>query len=72
MQLSQALRLGRPAAAALPHAMTWTSVPSGPVRHPLTGLGAAKVLTLIGYGAVVSLWQRPSSAFFRARASVSR
>ena len=52
--------------------MTWTSVPSGPVRHPLTGLGAAKVLTLIGYGAVVSLWQRPSSAFFRARASVSR
>jgi serine/threonine kinase PknH len=40
------------------------------------GLGPAKLLTLIGWliglGAAVSLWQRPSSAFFHARASVSR
>jgi hypothetical protein len=35
------------------------------------GLGPAKVLTLIGWliglGAVVALWQPPSSAFFTAR-----
>jgi hypothetical protein len=35
------------------------------------GLGPAKVLTLIGWligcGAVVFLWQRPSSAFFAVR-----
>ena len=35
------------------------------------GFGPAKVLTLIGWliglGAVVALWQRPSSAFFTAR-----
>jgi len=35
------------------------------------GFGPAKVLTLIGWliglGAVVALWQRPSSAFFGAR-----
>ena len=42
--------------------------------HP--GLGPAKVLTLIGWligcGAVVFLWQRPSSAFFaRGRAPVA-
>jgi hypothetical protein len=40
------------------------------------GLGPAKVLTLIGWliglGAVVALWQRPSSAFFAARASLNR
>jgi hypothetical protein len=40
------------------------------------GLGAAKVLTLIGWliglGAVVALWQRPSSAFFTARSPASR
>ena len=39
------------------------------------GLGPAKVLTLIGWligcGAVVFLWQRPSSAFF-ARAALNR
>jgi serine/threonine kinase PknH len=48
----------------------------GVIASPQAGLGAAKVLTLIGWliggGAVVSLWQRPSSAFFSARASVSR
>ncbi len=48
----------------------------GVVVSSQPGLGPAKVLTLIGWligcGAVVSLWQRPSSAFFHARASVSR
>jgi FtsH-binding integral membrane protein len=48
----------------------------GVVASSQAGLGAAKVLTLIGWliacGAVVSLWQRPSSAFFHARAPVSR
>jgi hypothetical protein len=41
--------------------------------HP--GIGPAKVLTtiswLIACGAVVFLWQRPSSAFFRAAAPIS-
>jgi len=40
------------------------------------GLGPAKMLTLIGWliglGAVVALWQRPSSAFFSAQASLNR
>ena len=40
------------------------------------GLGLAKVLTLIGWligcGAVVFLWQRPSSVFFSAKASPNR
>jgi hypothetical protein len=40
------------------------------------GLGPAKVLTLIGWliglGAVVALWQPPSSAFFTAQASPNR
>jgi FtsH-binding integral membrane protein len=40
------------------------------------GVGPAKVLTLIGWliglGAVVALWQRPSSTFFTARASLHR
>jgi hypothetical protein len=40
------------------------------------GLGPAKVLTLIGWliglGAVLALWQRPSSAFFTAQASLKR
>jgi protein kinase-like protein len=40
------------------------------------GLGPAKVLTLIGWliglGAVVALWQRPSSVFFTAQASLNR
>jgi len=40
------------------------------------GLGPAKVLTLIGWliglGAVVALWQRPSSTFFTAQASLNR
>ncbi|MGH3121871.1 MAG: protein kinase domain-containing protein [Streptosporangiaceae bacterium] len=40
------------------------------------GLGPAKVLTLIGWliglGAVVALWQPPSSAFFTAQASLNR
>ena len=44
----------------------------GVVASSQAGLGPAKVLTLIGwligFGAVVSLWQRPSSAFFHARA----
>ena len=41
------------------------------VVNAQAGLGPAKVLTLIGWligcGAVVFLWQRPSSAFFAAR-----
>jgi len=40
------------------------------------GLGPAKALTLIGWliglGAVVALWQRPSSAFFSARSLADR
>jgi serine/threonine kinase PknH len=40
------------------------------------GLGPAKVLTLIGWlialGAVMALWQPPSSAFFTAQASLNR
>jgi len=40
------------------------------------GLGSAKALTLLGWliglGAVVCLWQRPSSAFFAAQASLNR
>ncbi|MGO8890694.1 MAG: hypothetical protein ACLQB1_13540, partial [Streptosporangiaceae bacterium] len=43
--------------------------------NPQAGLGPAKVLTLIGWligcGAVVFLWQRPSSAFF-AQAALRR
>ena len=43
--------------------------------NPQAGLGPAKVLTLIGWligcGAVVFLWQRPSSTFF-AQASLNR
>lgn len=43
--------------------------------NPQPGLGPAKVLTLIGWligcGAVVFLWQRPSSTFF-AQASLNR
>ena len=42
----------------------------GVVASSQVGLGPAKVLTLIGWliglGAVVALWQRPSSAFFTA------
>ena len=42
--------------------------------HP--GIGLAKLLDIIGWliacGAVVFLWQRPSSAFFSSRASISR
>ena len=42
----------------------------GVVTSSQAGLGAAKVLTLIGWliglGAVLALWQRPSSAFFTA------
>jgi len=40
------------------------------------GLGPAKVLSLIGWliglGAVIALWQPPSSAFFAAQASPNR
>jgi len=47
----------------------------GVVVSSQAGLGPAKALTLIGWligcGAVVFLWQRPSSAFF-ARASLNR
>ncbi len=43
----------------------------GVLASSQAGLGPAKVLTLIGWlialGAVVALWQRPSSAFFSAR-----
>ena len=48
----------------------------GVVASSQAGLGPAKALTLIGWliglGAVVALWQRPSSAFFAARASLNR
>ena len=47
----------------------------GVVASSQAGLGPAKLLTLIGWligcGAVVFLWQRPSSVFF-ARASLNR
>jgi hypothetical protein len=43
----------------------------GVMSSSKAGLGPAKMLTLIGWliglGAVVALWQRPSSAFFNAR-----
>jgi hypothetical protein len=42
--------------------------------HP--GIGRARLLTVISWliacGAVVFLWQRPSNAFFRARAAINR
>jgi serine/threonine kinase PknH len=48
----------------------------GVVASSQAGLGPAKVLTVIGWliglGAVVALWQRPSSAFFTAQASLNR
>ena len=48
----------------------------GVVTSSQAGLGPAKVLTLIGWliglGAVVALWQPPSSAFFAAQASLNR
>jgi hypothetical protein len=48
----------------------------GVVTSSQTGLGPAKVLTLIGWlialGAVMALWQPPSSAFFTAQASLNR
>jgi serine/threonine kinase PknH len=48
----------------------------GVVTSSQAGLGPAKVLTLIGWlialGAVMALWQPPSSAFFTARASLNR
>jgi hypothetical protein len=48
----------------------------GVAASPQAGLGPAKVLSLIGWliglGAVVALWQRPSSAFFTAQASPDR
>ena len=48
----------------------------GVVASAQAGLGPAKVLTLIGWliglGAVVFLWQRPSSAFLAGRLPVSR
>jgi serine/threonine protein kinase len=48
----------------------------GVVTSGQAGLGPAKALTLIGWlialGAVVALWQPPSSAFFAARASLNR
>ncbi len=44
--------------------------------HSYPGIGVTKVLTsiswLIACGAVVFLWQRPSSAFFRAPTSIGR
>ena len=48
----------------------------GVVASGQAGLGPAKVLTLIGWlialGAVMALWQPPSSAFFTAQASLNR
>ena len=53
-----------------------TLVVLGVVASSQAGLGPAKALTLIGWliglGAVVALWQRPSSAFFTAQASLNR
>jgi len=53
-----------------------TVVVLGVVASSQAGLGPAKVLTLIGWliglGAVVALWQRPSSAFFSARRLADR
>jgi len=53
-----------------------TVVVLGVVASSQAGLGPAKVLTLIGWliglGAVVALWQRPSSAFFSARRLAGR
>jgi hypothetical protein len=46
------------------------------VTSSQAGLGPAKVLTLIGWlialGAVMALWQPPSSAFFTARRPAGR
>jgi FtsH-binding integral membrane protein len=48
----------------------------GIAASPQAGLGPAKVLTLIGWliglGAVLALWQRPSSVFFNARTPTGR
>ena len=48
----------------------------GVVTSSQAGLGPAKVLTLIGWlialGAVMALWQPPSSAFFTARGPAGR
>src|SRR5262245_2146269 len=48
----------------------------GIVTSSQAGLAPAKVLTLIGWlialGAVMALWQPPSSAFFTAQASLNR
>ena len=48
----------------------------GVVTSSQAGLGPAKVLTLIGWliglGAVMALWQPPSSAFFSARGPAGR
>jgi hypothetical protein len=48
----------------------------GVLGNSQAGLGPAKMLTLIGWligcGAVVFLWQRPSSAFFNARLPAGR
>ena len=48
----------------------------GVVTSSQAGLGPAKVLTLIGWlialGAVMALWQPPSSAFFTAQAPLNR
>jgi len=48
----------------------------GVVTSSQAGLGPAKVLTLIGWliglGAVLALWQPPSSTFFTAQASLNR
>jgi serine/threonine kinase PknH len=53
-----------------------TVVVLGVLASSQAGLGPAKGLTLIGWliglGAVVALWQRPSSAFFTAQASPNR
>jgi hypothetical protein len=48
----------------------------GVVTSSQAGIGPAKVLTLIGWliglGAVLALWQRPSSAFFTAHGPAGR
>jgi hypothetical protein len=72
--LARACRRGRSAARVAGTVLfgVYTLGMLGTVASAQAGLGPAKVLTLIGwligFGAVVALWQRPSSAFFRAGA----
>jgi Protein kinase domain len=76
--LARACRRGRKAARVAGTVLfgVYTLGTLGTVASAQAGLGPAKVLTLIGwligFGAVVALWRRPSSAFFAARTSQNR